>query len=230
MLVWLLSAWLMGVVGSTHCIGMCGPLALSLPLGSNSIIGRLFESLVYNLGRVTTYGIYGALLGVGSGLLMPVFLQQQLSLVMGGLMVLLALYAFWSGRIQFDAGPQSALNKRISRALGHLYRKGGSPALFGIGLLNGLLPCGLVYLGLATAFASASVLKSTLFMIFFGFGTLPAMWSVLFLSRSLTPAFRGRLRRFVPYIYAATGVLLVLRGLGDHNPLQALMPALYCSK
>lgn len=230
MLLWLVSAWLMGLVGSTHCIGMCGPLALSLPIGSQSVLGRLFESLVYNLGRVFTYGIYGALLGVGSGLLVPSFLQNQLSLLMGGLMLLLAIYAFGSGRVQFDAGPQSAVFRRISSTLGILYRRGGTPGLFGIGVLNGLLPCGLVYLALATAFASASVMKSTLFMVFFGLGTLPAMWSVLFLSRYLTPTFRGKLRRFIPYVYAATGVLLLLRGLGNHNPLQALMPALYCSK
>lgn len=230
MLVWVVSAWLMGLVGSAHCIGMCGPLALSLPTGSKSALGRLFESLVYNLGRVFTYGVYGALLGVGSGLLLPPFLQSHLSLLMGGLMLLLAVYVFWSGRVQFEAGPQASFYRRISNALGLLYRRGGTPALFGIGILNGLLPCGLVYLALATAFASASMAKSILFMVFFGLGTLPAMWSALLLSRYLTSSLRGKLRRFIPYVYAATGALLLLRGLGSHNPLQVLLPVLYCSK
>jgi sulfite exporter TauE/SafE len=88
----------------------------------------------------------------------------------------------------------------------------------------------LVYLALATAFSSARVVDSTLFMFFFGLGTLPAMWSITFLAHWFSPTNRSTLRRLVPWVYALTGLLLVMRGLGHHNPLQHYMPHQYCIK
>jgi len=209
---------------------MCGPLALSLPMQSTRLVGKIFQSLVYNLGRVTTYALLGSLLGLTRELMVPFVFQNQLSLVMGGLMILLSLYFLFAGKISIDAGTQSKFYQWVTAQLGLLYKKSSLRNLYLIGLLNGLLPCGLVYLALATAFASASVLKSSLFMAFFGLGTLPAMWSILFFSNYITPVLRSSLRRFVPYIYAITGILLVLRGLGEHNPLHGFMPEMYCSK
>ncbi len=230
MIYWIISAWIMGFVGSTHCIGMCGPLALSLPIHSTTIIGRMFNSLIYNLGRITTYAMYGSLLGITHQLLVPFLFQNQLSIIMGILLVLLSLYYLVFNKLNITLGTQNKFYQYISQQLGKLYQRSSIGNLYLIGLLNGLLPCGLVYLALATAFASASVSKSILFMTFFGLGTLPAMWSILFFANYITPAFRTYLRKFVPYIYAITGALLIMRGMGEHNPLHSLMPSIYCSK
>lgn len=230
MLVWVVSAWVMGFIGSTHCIGMCGPLALSLPMQADTLIGKLFQSLTYNIGRISTYALLGSLIGLTREMIVPFVFQNQLSMLMGALMILLSAYFLFAGKISIEAGTQHPFYRAITRTLGQLYQRPSLRNLYFIGVLNGLLPCGLVYLALATAFASVSVLKSALFMAFFGLGTLPAMWSILFFSNYITPAFRTRLRRFVPYIYAVTGMLLILRGLGEHNPLHGLMPGLSCSK
>jgi sulfite exporter TauE/SafE len=229
MLYWIASAWIMGFIGSTHCIGMCGPLALSLPIQSQTIVGRMFNALVYNLGRITTYALYGSLLGITHQLLVPFVFQNQLSLIMGGVMILLSVYYLFFNNRLVSLGGTNRFYQAVSSRLGKLYQHSSTRNMYLIGLLNGLLPCGLVYLALATAFASASFTKSVLFMTFFGFGTLPAMWGILFFANYITPVIRQSLRKFVPFIYAITGILLILRGMGDHNPLQQFMPSIYCS-
>jgi hypothetical protein len=227
---WILSAWVMGFIGSTHCVGMCGPLALSLPIESTTLIGRLFNSLVYNLGRITTYAFYGSLLGLVHQLVVPFVFQSQLSIVLGSLLILLSIYFLVFKKLNINLGANNAFYQMISKQLGKLYKTSSTRNMYLIGLLNGLLPCGLVYLALATAFSSASIGKSILFMSFFGLGTLPAMWSIVFFANYITPKFRTNLRKFVPYVYAITGLLLIMRGMGESNPLHALMPTIYCSK
>ena len=230
MAYWILTAWVMGFVGSTHCIGMCGPLALALPVKSETVLGRLFNSLVYNLGRVTTYAFYGSLIGITHELLVPFIFQNQISMIMGVLMMLLSIYYLFFTKLNITLGSQNKFYQYISRWLGRLYQNSSTLNLYLIGLLNGLLPCGLVYLALATAFASGTFIKSVTFMTFFGLGTLPAMWGIVYIANLITPAVRSHMRRFVPYLYAIAGLVLILRGMGEHNPLHTFMPDIYCSK
>lgn len=227
---WVFTAWIMGFVGSAHCVGMCGPLALALPIQHETPGGKLFQTLMYNLGRAFTYAALGALVGITHEYLVPTSLQNALSFIMGGTLLLLSLYFLFVNRQTIQVGTQHALYRWVSQALGKLFYSTQTLAPLLIGMLNGLLPCGLVYLALASAFASGKLLDSTLFMFFFGMGTLPAMWSMSFLAHWFTPARRNLLRRIVPWVYALSGVLLILRGLGDHNPLQDFLPHQYCSK
>jgi sulfite exporter TauE/SafE len=227
---WIFSALIMGFLGSAHCVGMCGPLALSLPIHHEKPINKLFQTLLYNLGRATTYAVFGSLVGIAHQWLIPEFVQNTLSLLMGATLLALGLYYFLAKRQTINVQAFSRWNQRISHLLGRLYQQNGTGTSFAIGALNGLLPCGLVYLALATAFSSARVVDSTLFMFFFGLGTLPAMWSITFLAHWFSPTNRSTLRRLVPWVYALTGLLLVMRGLGHHNPLQHYMPHQYCSK
>ena len=93
---WLiLSAWVMGFVGSTHCIGMCGPLAMSLPMRSQQVLDRMFSALVYNLGRITTYAFYGSLIGLTQSSVLPFLFQHELSVIIGILLVLMSSMAFY---------------------------------------------------------------------------------------------------------------------------------------
>ncbi len=209
----------MGFVGSTHCIGMCGPLAMSLPITSNRLTGRLFAALVYNLGRVSTYAFYGSLIGITQSLLVPFAFQHELSIIMGILLLLLSVY-FFLFKQTIHVFNNNKFYQLVTNALGKLYQKSSFKNLYFIGVLNGLLPCGLVYLALASAFATGTVIKSILFMGFFGLGTLPAMWSMVFFANYFSPMIRTYLRKLYPFIFAITGIMLILRGMSEAHHLQ----------
>lgn len=232
MIYWILSAWFMGFIGSTHCIGMCGPLAMALPVSSRSKWGKLFLALTYNLGRVTTYTILGAGIGAGSALVIPTALQSSFSISVGVLMLLIALILFVLQRKRTIQILPEKWIKKVSHLIVSRMQSGRNVDVFIIGLLNGLLPCALVYAALVTAFASGSVLNSMVFMLFFGFGTLPAMWGVLFFSQWITQAIRQRLNAIFPLMYVLMGILLIARGIqAPAGPIPPEhKPALFCTK
>jgi sulfite exporter TauE/SafE len=228
---WIISAWLMGFIGSAHCIGMCGPLALAVPSKSDTLMSKVWSGLLYNLGRVSTYCLFGATIGISQKFLIPLVLQSHISIIMGVILILISLsyFLFKNKRIVFSR--QNIFYQKVSNALGVLYKNPSSLSVVGIGFLNGLLPCGLVYAALATAFASMSFYKSILFMAFFGFGTLPIMWGVVFFANYITPAIRLKMKILSPVVYAIAGTLLIIRGCGEHDLLHQIMGStIYCSK
>ncbi|RYY94995.1 MAG: sulfite exporter TauE/SafE family protein, partial [Chitinophagaceae bacterium] len=176
------TSFLIGAAGSLHCLGMCGPLALSLPLPQTTVAGRLKGGLLYNAGRITTYALLGLVLGtVGEVLLRPEW-QRGLSLGIGALLLLYLA----GGQKRLDrAGTSAKPFLKLRSALSGLFHKHNYASVFSIGLLNGLLPCGTVYLALLTSFLAGSALKGGLFMAFFGMGTLPAMLLMVFFGASL---------------------------------------------
>jgi sulfite exporter TauE/SafE len=231
MMYWIISAWLMGFIGSAHCIGMCGPLALAVPSKSDTLMSKVWSGLLYNLGRVSTYCLFGATIGISQKFLIPLVLQSHISIIMGVILILISLsyFLFKNKRIVFSR--QNIFYQKVSNALGVLYKNPSSLSVVGIGFLNGLLPCGLVYAALATAFASMSFYKSILFMAFFGFGTLPIMWGVVFFANYITPAIRLKMKILSPVVYAIAGTLLIIRGCGEHDLLHQIMGStIYCSK
>jgi sulfite exporter TauE/SafE len=221
----------MGFIGSAHCIGMCGPLALAVPSKSDTLMSKVWSGLLYNLGRVSTYCLFGATIGISQKFLIPLVLQSHISIIMGVILILISLsyFLFKNKRIVFSR--QNIFYQKVSNALGVLYKNPSSLSVVGIGFLNGLLPCGLVYAALATAFASMSFYKSILFMAFFGLGTLPIMWGVVFFANYITPAIRSKMKILSPVVYAIAGTLLIIRGCGEHDLLHQIMGStIYCSK
>lgn len=203
------TAFLLGFVGSAHCAGMCGPLALALPPTGRNRATFLAGRLAYNLGRILTY----ALLGVVFGLLGHAFsvagLQRWVSLV-AGTVILLGLVV--SPRFA-SAVPVTRLVGWIKSGFGKLLQRRALGSMFGIGLLNGLLPCGLVYVACAAATTSGGVLRGVEYMTAFGIGTLPMMLALSIAGQRLQFAFRLRLQRLIPVSLALVGFLLLLRGL-----------------
>lgn len=222
----------MGLIGSTHCIGMCGPLAMALPVNTKSKWEKLFLALTYNLGRVTTYTLLGAGIGAGSAFVIPAAWQSNFSISVGILMLLSAVVIFVLQRKKAIQILPDKWIKKVSQLIASRMQSGRNIDVFIIGFLNGLLPCALVYAALVTAFASGSVMNSMVFMMFFGFGTLPAMWSILFFSQWITRAIRQRLNSIFPFMYALMGILLIARGLqAPAGPIpQDHKPALFCTK
>lgn len=192
-----------GVLGSFHCIGMCGALALSIPQSN------LSRMLWYNVGRILTYAMMGVLLGgVGKGISLA-FLQQYFSVAMGGVIVLLVIFRRQIERLLADNGLTKTVKNLFARFLG----KKDMLSVLMIGMLNGLLPCGLVYVALAGAMAMADAWAGAIYMALFGIGTSPAMMALMFSPRVLSVKSRQWLSANVSTLTLAVGFLLIVRGL-----------------
>jgi hypothetical protein len=220
---WIFAGLAFGFFGSVHCVGMCGPLALSLPGADQPRVRFVRERVVYNLGRVLTYTLLGGLVGlVGHGAALA-GAQQAVSVGIGVLMILAAAVPWVSRRVQQLEQAPSAFLGTVMKPIGRLYQRGGPGALLAVGLLNGLLPCGFVYAALATALTAGNVPQSMFFMAAFGLGTGPAMLGVSLVGRVASAAWRARLQRLVPYGLALVGLLLIVRGLGLGSMLSPLL-------
>ncbi len=207
------TAFLLGLAGSLHCVGMCGPLLLALPLdaaGKRHVMGQM---LIYHAGRILTYAALGMLFGLlGKGLAVAGF-QKILSVAAGVFMLGMALMAGRFERLVTVLPGFGAFTKRVKSGLGNLIRHNPNGSTFSIGLLNGLLPCGMVYAALAGAISSAGMVEGAGFMAFFGLGTLPLLLTVTALGRSLGLAMRAHLRFAQPILLTLAGLLLLQRGL-----------------
>jgi sulfite exporter TauE/SafE len=212
MLPLFLVAFMMGMAGSFHCVGMCGPLALSLPIRNNGLAAKFSGALLYNMGRVVTYSFFGLLFGLIGKTVALFGLQQYLSIIAGLMIIMLVImpkkYAV------AHSGSVSRFFERLRSAIGNLFSSRNRSALFVIGLLNGLLPCGLVYMAVAGAIATGTVGQSVFFMAAFGLGTLPVMWSLAFFGNYIGQAVRQRIRSAYPYLMLLMACLLILRGMG----------------
>jgi sulfite exporter TauE/SafE len=208
-----ISALTLGLLGSFHCIGMCGPIALAIPLKTNSWLARITGGVIYNLGRAITYAIMGAVFGMlGRGLVMSGF-QQWVSIIMGAIMVLSVITpSIYKNRFNAEKGVFSFVGK-LKMSLGKLFTQRSYNSLFLIGLLNGLLPCGLVYFAIAGAIATGSSVSGSLFMFVFGLGTIPMLLAISLLGNMVTVELRKKITKLIPYAVVFIGVLFILRGL-----------------
>jgi len=209
-----MAAFAMGIIGSFHCVGMCGPLALSLPLKDDRVFSKFTGALLYNAGRIITYSAFGLVFGlVGKSFILFGF-QQFLSIFLGILIICyIVINKFFLSNFKSFKWPERIFAK-IRLHVGSLFFLKNNSSLFAIGLLNGLLPCGLVYMAIAAAVSFGTVLNSVLFMAFFGAGTLPVMWSVAFFGNFLHVQWRQKIRSAYPVLAMLMACLLIVRGLG----------------
>jgi uncharacterized protein len=212
-MAFLIAAISLGFLGGVHCIGMCGPIALALPVHQKPPLQMIVAILTYNFGRITTYASFGILFGlIGQSFVLFGF-QQILSIVTGCLIL--------SGLLFTRFFSTSAISGKIFKYLSWLkqtmagqFKRRGISSFFTIGLLNGLLPCGMVYIALAGAVSTGSVYKGALFMAVFGLGTLPFMFTVTYFSNLLSLKLRNGLSKAVPVVIGIMAILLILRGTG----------------
>jgi uncharacterized protein len=213
MIALFITALVLGALGSLHCVGMCGPLALSLPVISEQPATKMLSTLLYNLGRVVTYTILGAALGLVGATFALAGFQQALSIAAGLIIIFSLLLPRSKWLLEGNSKTQQFFGV-IRNNLGKLFSKKNYQSVFFIGVLNGLLPCGLVYMAIAGAVSTASVLKSSLFMAAFGLGTLPMMWSVAFFGSVINLKTRINIRKAYPYLLFIMACFLIIRGMG----------------
>lgn len=209
----LYTALIFGLISSLHCIGMCGPIAMMLPVSRTNPAQKVVQIMLYHTGRLTSYAMLGFLFGLlGKGLYLA-GIQQRISIVVGLLMIVMALVpekVF--ARYNFSR-PIYKLISKVKTNLGQQFKRKSPDALFTIGLFNGLLPCGLVYAALFGAIAMQNIGLSTVYMLLYGLGTVPLMSAVVYVANFLSFPFRNKLQKVVPLVTVAIGLLFVLRGM-----------------
>jgi hypothetical protein len=212
------TAFLIGLLGSLHCVGMCGPIAFALPMRRDRFSNVIIGSLLYNSGRLFTYFIIGCLFGLmGKGFAIAGF-QQSLSIAVGiGMILSIIIPSIYTNKMHSFPTFNNWLGK-VKGSLGKRLGRTSNFNLWSIGILNGLLPCGLVYMGVAGSLAMATPFDGGLFMMAFGAGTLPLMLSVSLLGNRLQFSFRNKVKKVIPLFVLAIGILFIIRGLNLDIP------------
>jgi sulfite exporter TauE/SafE len=218
-----ISAFILGALGSVHCVGMCGPIALSLPAVNKGKNSKFISVLLYNSGRVLTYSFFGLLFGIIGRTFALFGYQQWLSITLGAIIILFLLLPK-KNKVFEKTNVAMHFFYKVRAALAKLFARKNYKSVFFIGLLNGLLPCGLVYMAVAGAIATTSVIKGSLFMAFFGFGTFPMMLGVFFFGSFINVTARQKIRAAYPYFMFIMACLLIIRGLGLGIPYLSPAP------
>jgi sulfite exporter TauE/SafE len=207
------SALMLGFIGSLHCAGMCGPIAIALPLNNQSWFARISGGLLYNTGRTITYAILGAFFGLaGMGLALG-GMQQWVSIILGALMILAVVIPRLGAAGKKINGLTDSITGHLKKPFIKLFRARTYSSLFIIGILNGFLPCGLVYIALAGALVMSHVYEGSLYMVFFGIGTIPMMLAISIAGNIISQKLRRKLSNAIPLFIILLGILFILRGL-----------------
>lgn len=201
----------MGFMGSMHCIGMCGPLVMSIHKSGGSRKPHVYYQFVYHIGKIISYVLIGILFG-GVGQTFHLFLsQQKLSILVG---ISFILFFVWNKiNIRSLSSTFSSKILPLTRFFSLLIQEKSALKMLFTGIGNGFLPCGFVYAAAAASIATGHVSDSILFMIGFGIGTIPALTSVIYFYRFLSEKAKIFFNHIYTYLLVIVGILLILRGL-----------------
>lgn len=208
------SALIFGLLSSLHCVGMCGPIALMLPVNRQNKSKKTFQIILYHTGRLLSYSTLGLIFGLIGRSLYLAGIQQRLSIVIGVLMIAVALIperVF--ARYNFSK-PIYQIISWVKSSLGKQFKNKSNKSIFIIGVLNGFLPCAMVYIAVFGALATQSVAQGIIYMLLFGLGTIPLMSLVIYFSAFIRNNIGKRFARVIPYVIVVFGILFILRGLG----------------
>lgn len=209
----LLSGLLLGLAGSFHCVGMCGPIVLSLPAGKPRSISFVTSRLFYNSGRIITYSLLGALFGLLGNRIFLFGFQQGLSVMTGIVILVMVIFAI-NGRDIFSKIPWlNVLFVKFKIAFSKIYKVKSRSAMLMTGILNGFLPCGFVYIGLSGAMLTGAVIDGALYMFLFGLGTVPLMLGLSFFGNFINIKVRKRITKLIPAFTVILALLFIARGL-----------------
>jgi sulfite exporter TauE/SafE len=209
-------AFITGLLGSFHCIGMCGPIALIVPVNGRNV---LLSRMLYNIGRSISYAFIGGFIGfLGWGIAIVGY-QQGLSVGVGVILLIIGMRSFFKGgTTNFHIPGWSKHIGGIKRQLGNYLQFKSFYGNLVLGMLNGFLPCGLVYVALAGALAQGSFVLGALYMFLFGLGTIPLMMVLLVSKQFLSEKLRFKLTKVIPVFTVFVACFIILRGLNVGIP------------
>ncbi len=202
-------AFVMGFTGSLHCAGMCGPIVWIMPFQAFNGIKKLLALGLYHAGRISVYALLALVLHSFRGLFDPK-VQQYISIGLGAILLIIGILSFIPNHSAKFKLPWADM---VKTKLSHIIGRPGLSTLLISGMLNGLLPCGLVYMALSASLAATSSAQAAGMMCVFGIGTLPMLVSITLLKSKLTFIRTNSVRQLVPVVVFAFGCLFILRGM-----------------
>ena len=209
-----LTALIMGLTGSLHCVGMCSPLAVAV---GNMNTRAFLNRVTYNAGRIVTYGVLG--LGIaGVGLALPISKFQNLVSVFLGVILLLAGIGLLKLNIPIFSRAIGTLTYTIKKIFTKFLNRKNFGSVFLLGTLNGILPCGLVWIALTYSLTLQSPLAGFSFMVLFGVGTLPVMLGFTSIITQLLKRFNFNFQHITSAMLILSGILLIVRVFIIHLP------------
>lgn len=208
------SAIIFGLLGSFHCVGMCGPIAFMLPVDRSNSFKKVSQITTYHIGRLLAYGLIGLFFGLVGKSLYIFGLQQQLSIVIGVLMIVIVLIPVRTFNKYNFSKPIYRIISKVKSSLGKALKKKTADTFLTIGFLNGFLPCGLVYMAMFASLATQNAVQGSLYMVLFGLGTIPLMTSAIYLGKFLNTSIKQRIQKAIPVFVVIIGALFILRGMG----------------
>lgn len=218
------SALIFGLLGSLHCVGMCGPIAFMLPVDRTNSFRKVSQIFAYHFGRIFAYSLIGLFFGLVGKSLYIFGIQQQLSIIIGVIMILIILLPYQKINSYNFSKPFYRVISKIKSSLGKAMKKKTVDTFLTIGFLNGFLPCGLVYMAVFGSLVSASALQGSLYMALFGLGTIPLMTSAIYLGKFLNSTIKQRIQKAIPVFVIIIGFLFILRGMGLGIPYLSPKP------
>ncbi|MBK9737261.1 MAG: sulfite exporter TauE/SafE family protein [Saprospiraceae bacterium] len=214
-------AFTLGFFGSLHCIGMCGPLAIGMLSRKHEVgLRSVLSSTTYNLGRTISYITIGAGFGLMGSAISLVGIQKVISISLGLIMILFFLFSINPDQLISKQPLLHLLYSKVSRSLNLLTQRSDNISPINLGIINGFLPCGLVYLAVAGALSLSNLWGSMGFMFFFGLGTFPAMLGMTLGYQSIGQSFKPVFRKLYPIITLFMGIYLIYRGVLSKMPLE----------
>ena len=208
----MINAFVIGLIGSLHCIGMCGPLMITFT--DRTGVRAYLSFLIYHASRIAVYALIGVLFGL-IGTSLELIQLQRFGVILIGVMIII-VYGFPKIRNSIEAKYyRSTFYQWIkTRFTSHYHSR---LRWMAAGVVNGFLPCGLIYLAAAGAILTINMGESMLFMIFFGLGTLPGLALVGVIRNRLPNLFRNASKTITMFALLAGG-LLIIRGLAVEDP------------
>lgn len=204
----ILTALVMGFAGSLHCIGMCSPLAMAV---SNLSPRVAVNRIVYNLGRIFMYGILGAMVGTIGWTLPFGNFQNLISVLLGVTLLLFGVLGVSHIHVPGLTNTLQRTSSYLKQLFGKFLQRKNVSSVFMLGILNGILPCGLTFLALMFCLTLSSPSESFYFMVLFGLGTLPAMVGITAVLMGLVKRFNISLRKLTTTMLILSGCLLIAR-------------------
>lgn len=202
-------ALIMGFTGSLHCAGMCGPIVWIMPFQAFRGLKKILAIGLYHAGRISVYALLAVILHSFRSLFDPK-VQQYISVGLGAVLLIVGILTFVPNHtVKVNLPWADYVKKQLARVVG----RPGLSTLAISGVLNGLLPCGLVYMALSSSLAVPSAAQAATLMYVFGIGTLPMLVSISLLRSRLSLLRTGHIRKLVPVVVFSFGCLFILRGM-----------------
>ncbi|MFM7090463.1 MAG: sulfite exporter TauE/SafE family protein [Bacteroidota bacterium] len=220
-MIFYFSAFLIGLAGSVHCVGMCGPLALAIP-GASKDKGFTFflRTIAYQISRISGYGVLGLIVGFFSQGMQFTGVQPYFSLLSGILLLFLGFFGIIPEVNAFSKYPIiQHFQVKINRIIGTVMTNEHFSTPFVLGFLNAMLPCGMIYIALGTGLSSGNMSEAALYLISFGLGTLPLMFLVSLSGQFLSLQMRRSWQKTIPIIFMISGIILIYKGMNIDLPV-----------